>query len=162
MIDLSLEHTVNAQWHGIAEIAEEIRVFIKARHESAPPQPALITRIARGIDFVDTIFAEGKQMSTQLSALSATIAEMDPAVVDQYLARLAEIRKRLQNQETIVLTCREQLLDLMFELNPEDAWVWTPEALADIREAKADAAAGRGTFYESGEAFLAALESRAG
>jgi hypothetical protein len=162
MIDLSLEHTVNAQWQGIAEIAEQIRVFIKARHGSTPPRPALITRIARGIDFVDTIFAEGKHMSTQLATLSAEIAEMDPAVVDQYVVRRAETRKRLQEQETIVLTCRDQLLDLMIELNPEDAWAWTPKALADLREAKADAAAGRGTFYESGEAFLAALESRVG
>ncbi len=67
---------------------------------------------------------------------------MDPAVVEQYSTRLAEIRMRLKRQETNVLAGRDQLVELMIQLNPEDAWAWTPEALADLREAKADAAVG--------------------
>ncbi len=162
MIDLSLERTVDAQWHDIAEIAEQIRAYFKARHDKMPSRPSMISRIARGIDLVDAIFDQGKQLNTQLNALADAIAEMDPAVIDQYSPRLTEIGRRLQEQETIVLACRDQLVEIMTQINPEDAWAWTPQALADLREAKADAAAGRGTFYESGEAFLASLESRAG
>ena len=44
------------------------------------------------------------------------------------------------------------------EIDPEQAWFWTPEWQAREREANADIAAGRGTFYDSAEAFLGALD----
>lgn len=37
---------------------------------------------------------------------------------------------------------------------------WGPNWLADMEQSNADVAAGRTTFYESGEAFLADLEAR--
>lgn len=44
-------------------------------------------------------------------------------------------------------------------LDPEDRWFWTDEEQARHREAAADIAAGRTEFYESTEAFLAALDN---
>lgn len=44
------------------------------------------------------------------------------------------------------------------EIDPEQAWFWTPEWQAKEREADADIAAGRGSFYDSAEAFLGALD----
>lgn len=44
------------------------------------------------------------------------------------------------------------------EIDPEQAWFWTPEWQAKEREADADIAAGRGTFYGSAEAFLDDLD----
>ena len=48
------------------------------------------------------------------------------------------------------------------ETDPDQAWFWTPEWFAGELEADADIAAGRGTRYESDEAFLASLEARLG
>jgi hypothetical protein len=42
--------------------------------------------------------------------------------------------------------------------DPGQAWFWTREWQAKEREADEDIAAGRGTTYESDEAFLGALE----
>ena len=44
------------------------------------------------------------------------------------------------------------------EIDPEQAWFWTPEWQAGEREADADLAAGRSTVYESDEEFLAHLD----
>jgi bifunctional DNA-binding transcriptional regulator/antitoxin component of YhaV-PrlF toxin-antitoxin module len=41
--------------------------------------------------------------------------------------------------------------------DPDQAWFWTEEWQAGEREADEEIAAGRGTFYENGEAFLEAL-----
>ena len=43
-------------------------------------------------------------------------------------------------------------------IDPDQAWFWTPEWQAKEREADADLAAGRGTFYDSAEEFLADLD----
>lgn len=43
-------------------------------------------------------------------------------------------------------------------IDPEQAWFWTREWQVKEREADDDIAAGRGTTYESDEAFLGALE----
>jgi len=43
-------------------------------------------------------------------------------------------------------------------IDPEQAWFWTHEWQAKEHEADEDIAAGRGTTYESDEAFLGALE----
>ena len=43
-------------------------------------------------------------------------------------------------------------------IDPEQAWFWTREWQAKEREADDDIAAGRGTIYESDEAFLGAVE----
>lgn len=43
-------------------------------------------------------------------------------------------------------------------IDPEQAWFWTREWQDKEREADEDLAAGRGTKYESDEAFLGALE----
>lgn len=43
-------------------------------------------------------------------------------------------------------------------IDPDQAWFWTREWQAKEREADDDIAAGRGTTYESDEAFLRALE----
>jgi antitoxin PrlF len=44
-------------------------------------------------------------------------------------------------------------------IDPEDAWFWTDEWQDGERQAAADLAAGRSEFYESTEAFLAALDA---
>jgi len=48
------------------------------------------------------------------------------------------------------------------ERDPDQAWFWTPEWQAGECAADADIPAGRGTVYESDEAFLKALEGRIG
>lgn len=47
------------------------------------------------------------------------------------------------------------------EIDPDQAWFWTPEWQAKEREADADLAAGRGTYFDSDEEFLRALDERA-
>jgi AbrB family looped-hinge helix DNA binding protein len=44
-------------------------------------------------------------------------------------------------------------------VDPEDAWFWTDEWQEGERQAAADFAAGRSEFFESTEAFLAALDA---
>lgn len=44
------------------------------------------------------------------------------------------------------------------DIDPDQWWFWTAEWQAKEREADADIAAGRGTFYDSPEAFLNALD----
>jgi hypothetical protein len=44
------------------------------------------------------------------------------------------------------------------EIDPDQAWFWTSEWQAKEREADADIADGRGTFYDSAEAFLDDLD----
>ncbi len=46
------------------------------------------------------------------------------------------------------------------QIDASQAWFWTPEWQAGEREAEADIAAGRTTFYASGEEFIKALEER--
>jgi hypothetical protein len=55
---------------------------------------------------------------------------------------------------------RARAFDLMRQLNPEQAWFWTVEWQAREREADADEAAGRSTFHESPDDFLAAMDAR--
>ena len=45
--------------------------------------------------------------------------------------------------------------------DPDQAWFWTPEWQQMEREADEDIAAGRVESFDSGEAFLAALEAHA-
>jgi hypothetical protein len=49
---------------------------------------------------------------------------------------------------------------IMHEIDPEQAWFWTPEWRAKEREADEDLTAGRFTRYESDEKFLAALDAQ--
>ena len=44
--------------------------------------------------------------------------------------------------------------------DPDQAWFWTESWQAKEREVDAEIAAGLGTFYENGEAFLEALRAR--
>lgn len=44
------------------------------------------------------------------------------------------------------------------EIDPDQAWFWTPEWQAKEREADDAIASGKGTFYDSAEAFLASLD----
>jgi antitoxin PrlF len=44
-------------------------------------------------------------------------------------------------------------------VDPEDRWFWTDEWQEGERQAEAELAAGLGTFYESTEAFFAALDA---
>ncbi|MGH2516252.1 MAG: hypothetical protein ACRDHP_11410 [Ktedonobacterales bacterium] len=46
------------------------------------------------------------------------------------------------------------------EIDPDQAWFWTPEWQAKEREADAALAAGDYTRYETDEEFLAALDDR--
>jgi AbrB family looped-hinge helix DNA binding protein len=45
------------------------------------------------------------------------------------------------------------------ERDPDQWWFWTPEWQEGERRVDEEIARGEGTFYESGEAFLAALEA---
>ncbi len=53
------------------------------------------------------------------------------------------------------------LLRRRVEIDPDQAWFWTPAWQARVQEGLADAAAGRTTHHESGEAFLASLDEQA-
>ncbi|HEY7036832.1 MAG TPA: hypothetical protein VH482_36225 [Thermomicrobiales bacterium] len=46
------------------------------------------------------------------------------------------------------------------KIDPDQAWIWTPEWQAKLQEAYDDLAAGRSTIHYSDEAFLAALNER--
>jgi len=45
------------------------------------------------------------------------------------------------------------------EIDPTQAWFWTPEWQAGEREADAEAAAGEGEFYEDTDALIAGLRA---
>lgn len=59
---------------------------------------------------------------------------------------------------TLVVTTERGRLE-MREIDPEQAWFWTPEWQEGEREADEDIAAGRVTRSDSDEQFLAALET---
>jgi hypothetical protein len=46
---------------------------------------------------------------------------------------------------------------LLREIDPSQAWVWTPEWQEQLRHSLTDLAAGRARRYESGESFLDSL-----
>ncbi|MGI8553698.1 MAG: hypothetical protein ACR2PL_23355 [Dehalococcoidia bacterium] len=75
------------------------------------------------------------------------------ALPDQIVAHLDQV-----GMVILAVSCvGEQLL--AHEIDPEQAWFWTPEWQAKEREADEEIAAGRGAAYHSGEEFLAALEA---
>jgi hypothetical protein len=62
--------------------------------------------------------------------------------------------------EREVAGARRSMLELMMQLDPDQAWFWTEEWQAKMREADADLASGRSTVYYSNEEFDAALRAR--
>ena len=73
----------------------------------------------------------------------------------------AEVRKAagLQPGHILAIEVTDQGIILRpIEIDPEQAWFWTPEWQAKEREADEAIAAGRGTLYLSDEEFLASLE----
>ncbi len=59
---------------------------------------------------------------------------------------------------TLVVTTERGRLE-MREIDPEQAWFWTPEWQKGEREADEDIAFGRGARYDNDEELLAALEA---
>ncbi|HXT35633.1 MAG TPA: hypothetical protein VN837_08665 [Chloroflexota bacterium] len=99
----------------------------------------------------------------QFPALRKILADAERPDADVELVReIAELHDLVQLEEDGYQALRAQLMELMIQVNPEDAWLWEPGNLAAFREAKAEVEAGRVKHYDSGEAFLADLEDRAG
>jgi AbrB family looped-hinge helix DNA binding protein len=77
----------------------------------------------------------------------------------------AEVRRAADlkdgQQLEVEITAVGILLRTPKPIDPSQAWFWTPEWQAGEREADGEIAAGRGTFYEDDEAFLASLEEAA-
>jgi AbrB family looped-hinge helix DNA binding protein len=73
-----------------------------------------------------------------------------------------EIRKaaRLEPGDPIEVELTEDgiLLRPLKDIDPSQAWFWTPEWQAKEREADASIAAGRGRRFETGEELLAWLD----
>ncbi len=73
-----------------------------------------------------------------------------------------EIRKaaRLEAGDSIEVELTEEgiVLRPLKDIDPSQAWIWTPEWQAKEREADASIAAGRGRRFETSEEFLAWLE----
>jgi len=78
------------------------------------------------------------------------------AVID----RLPEdvVRRVEQGVPVTLVVSRENGRLAMREIDPEQAWFWTPEWQEGEREADEDIAAGRVTRYDSDEEFLKYLE----
>jgi hypothetical protein len=70
-----------------------------------------------------------------------------------------DVVQRIENGNpvTFVLTKERGQLEL-HEIDPEQAWFWTPEWQEGEREADAQLAAGQGTIYYSDEEFLEHLD----
>ena len=70
-----------------------------------------------------------------------------------------DVVRRIENggPVTFVVTRERGQLELR-EIDPEQAWFWTPEWQEGEREADAELAAGQGTIYYSDEEFLAHLD----
>ena len=161
MTDLTLQRTVSAEWHGIAQIARQIGSFLKALPTTKSSREALITQISDLIDVIDGALAENGALKERINTMATQIPDIRPEDATLITHEVEELRTIRQDQEAVLHADRLQLMDLMIRLNPEDAWLWEPENLAALRRAKANVAAGRVTHYDSGEAFLAALEARA-
>jgi len=69
------------------------------------------------------------------------------------------VRRIEQGVPVTLVVSRENGRLEMREIDPEQAWFWTPEWQEGEREADAELAAGEGTIYYSDEEFLAALEA---
>ena len=158
MVDLGLQqHTISAEWQGIAQAAEQIRVLFKARREAKPALESAVTRLSALIDAMDATLVRITTIQERIDAVEADVAEVGLENAAARLAALADMRNQVLYQRTIVLAHREQAMDLMIQVNPEDAWVWESENLDSLRRARAEIAAGHTTFYESGATFEAAL-----
>ncbi len=71
-----------------------------------------------------------------------------------------DVVARLDKGNPITLAViRQEGRLVLHEIDPEQAWFWTPEWQAREREADEDLAAGHFTRYESDEEFLAALDA---
>jgi len=70
-----------------------------------------------------------------------------------------DVLRRIENGGPVTLVVTKENGQLQLgEIDPEQAWFWTPEWQAGEREADEDIAAGRVTRSYSDEEFLAALE----
>ena len=86
---------------------------------------------------------------------------MRNADLHSLIDRLPEdvVRRVDQGVSVTLVVSRENGRLEMREIDPEQAWFWTPEWQEGEREADEDIAFGRGTRYDSDEEFLAALEA---
>jgi len=100
--------------------------------------------------------ARVERWEADLQAAADTIRWADDAI--EQLAGMEDAAER-ERLLALVRSTRAQALDVMRQLNPDQAWFWTEEWQRKEREADADEAAGRTTFYASGEEFLAALDA---
>jgi seryl-tRNA synthetase len=162
MMDLPLQRTVSAEWHGIAQIARQIGSFLKALRTTKSSREILITQISDLIEIIDGALAESIALKERINTVATQLPNTRPEDAPRISQEVEELWTTRQDQEAVLQADRLQLMDIMIRLNPEDAWLWEPENLAALRQAKADVAAGRVTHYDSGEEFLAALEARAG
>jgi antitoxin MazE len=66
--------------------------------------------------------------------------------------------RRLERGEPVTLVIRKEDGGLkLHEIDPDQAWFWTPEWQQGEREVDAELAAGLGTHYDSDEEFLGHL-----
>jgi hypothetical protein len=85
-------------------------------------------------------------------------------LADDLLSRLpaaeSASEKESRDQITRLNTARNLAMAIMLMVNPEHAWFWTPQWQARERAADRSITESRGTFYATGEDFLASLEAR--
>ncbi len=86
---------------------------------------------------------------------------MRNADLHSLIDRLPEdVVRRVENGVPVTLVVRRERGRLeMREIDPEQAWFWTPEWQQGEREADEDIAAGAGTMYYSDEEFLEHLDN---
>ena len=111
-----------------------------ARSQPDDP-PVAIAEEERSLTMVATVDGEGRLVLPQEAQAAAGIAP----------GRVATFG---------VVPTVAGVLFRRIDIDPEQAWFWTPQWQAGEREADRNHAEGRTSVYETSEAFLAALETR--
>lgn len=160
MVDLGLQQrTISAEWQGIAQTAEQIRALFRVRRETKPAIEIVVTRLAALLDDIDATLERITMIQGRIDAMEVAIAESGLESAPAQLAVLTDMRNQVLYQKTIELANREQAMDLMIQVSPEDAWVYERENLAALHKGIADADAGRTHGPFTDDEFLTHLES---
>jgi antitoxin PrlF len=98
-------------------------------------------------------------MTREAAPMVTTRIDDGKVLIPEAIRAAAQVDEGMELK--VELTTEGILLRTPHEIDPSQAWFWTPEWQAGEREADQEIAAGGGTIYYSGEEFLDALREEA-
>ena len=116
-----------------------------------------IPEINRKLQSLHEVEAQAERLRDDMIDQAAGILRRSDDVIEQIHALPDELAADREALLAHTREVRRQAFDRMRELNSDQIWFWTEEWQAGEREADRQIAAGETIYFESGEAFEAAL-----